>query len=368
MKAALFFLLIFAALTLLLPMAAIGVPLALPDAPPAAGGPGSSSSEAGLPGLPAAPEENAEDAPPAQTQSSAPAVSAAPAHAGEFRRESFRILDRTTGEVKEVPLADYLRGALASEMPASFHSEAMAAQAVAAHSYALYCARAQEANPDPALKGADFSADPSKDEGYITEAQAKERYGANFDLYWPKICAAAEIAEHHILLYGGEPILAAYHSTSAGETESAANVWEHGLDYLVPVESEGDLLAPQYQTTVTLTKDEMEKRLTAAFPEAELPASPGAWLVPVERSEGGYITEIKVGDQAVHGKEVRAALGLRSSCFEAVYANGAFTLTVNGYGHGVGLSQYGADFMARQGSDYVDILAHYYPGTTLAEI
>lgn len=358
MKAALFFLTIFAALTLLLPMAAIGVPLSLPAAPPTPAGVSQTAPAAEVSSLPPAPEK----------ETSPAAAPAGVADGTAFRRDSFRILDRTTGEVKEVPLTDYLRGALASEMPASFHSEAMAAQAVAAHSYALYCALAQEANPDPSLKGADFSADPSKDEGYLTEARVRERYGANFDLYWPKICAAAEIAEHHILLYGGEPVLAAYHSTSAGETEAASNVWEYGLDYLVPVESEGDLLAPDFQTTVTLTRDEMERRLTAAFPGAELPASPGAWLVPLTRSAGGYITEIQVGNQTVHGKEVRTALGLRSSCFEAAYANGTFTLTVNGYGHGVGLSQYGADFMARQGSGYAEILSHYYPGTTLAAL
>ena len=138
----------------------------------------------------------------------------------------FKILNSATGQVETVSVRDYVRGAVAAELPATFHAEAMKAQAVAAHTWALHCALTQRENPDPALKGADFSADPDHLKGYARAEDIKATYGNMADEYWDKITTAADSVMDYVLLYDGEPIQAVYHSCSIGVTESAENVWQ----------------------------------------------------------------------------------------------------------------------------------------------
>ena len=280
----------------------------------------------------------------------------------------FKILNAATGQVETVSVRDYVRGAVAAELPATFHAEAMKAQAVAAHTWALHCALTQRENPDPALKGADFSADPDHLKGYARAEDIKATYGNMADEYWDKITTAADSVMDYVLLYDGEPIQAVYHSCSIGVTESAENVWQASVPYLVPVELEGDLVAPAAEAEVTFTSAEMRALLTAAFDGLVLGDNPALWLSPVSYTESGYIMDIKVGNLTVNGKEVRAALDLRSASFAISYdsAEDLFTIHTQGYGHGVGLSQYGADYMARQGADFKEILTHYYTGVELA--
>jgi stage II sporulation protein D len=286
----------------------------------------------------------------------------------DLGRSFFRVLDLSTGQVEDVSIRDYIRGALAAEMPPSFHTEALKAQAVCAHSYALFCALQQQANPDSALKGADLSADSAQNQGYLSEEQARSLWGNMFDIYWDRICEAADSVQDQILMYENSPVLAAYHSISAGQTESADAVWSAWVPYLVPVESRGDILAPGYESTVSFSADDLRQKLTEAFGVLTLPEDPVQWIRPVETSESGYHIRVAVGEQTVHGKQLRAALGLRSSNFDVVWQNGSCTFYVVGYGHGVGLSQYGADYMARQGAGYEEILLHYYPGASLAMV
>ena len=257
---------------------------------------------------------------------------------------------------------------MAAELPASFHTEAMKAQAVAAHTWALHCALTQRQNPDPALKGADFSADPDHLKGWARAADIKATYGNMADEYWDKITTAADSVMDYVLLYEGEPIQAVYHSCSIGVTESAEHVWQTAVPYLVPVQSEGDRLAPAAEAEVSFSSDELRDRLTAVFDGLVLGENPALWLSPVSYTDSGYILEIKVGNRTVTGKEVRSALDLRSASFTIAYDSGTdrFTIRTQGYGHGVGLSQYGADYMARQGADFRKILTHYYTGVELA--
>ncbi len=276
--------------------------------------------------------------------------------------ENFRILNEHTGKIFEVSPRDYVRGALAAEMPPTFHPEAMKAQAVAAHTYAL-CRRGQaRANGE----NSDFSADPENWKVYTTEKLFRERYGDLADTYWKAICQAADEVAGYILTYEGEPIVAAYHSMSSGKTEDASNVWTGGKPYLVPVDSFGDTLAPDYRMTVTFSADELAGALRKTWPDIVLEGDASGWIGKEQRSESGYITEITVGNQTVSGADFRTALDLRSSDFTVSYDGGEFTFKVVGYGHGVGLSQYGADYMARQGASFDEILLHYYQGAKLA--
>ncbi len=173
---------------------------------------------------------------------------------------------------------------------------------------------------------------------------------------------------NQLLLYEDEPIAAAYHAISNGTTEGSENVWGRHLPYLQPVRSDGDLLAPGYEKQQIYTAEEMQKTILSAFPQAVLGEDPGEWLIITQRSPSGYVTAMEIGGVPVTGLEFRSALGLRSSDFTAEQNGGVFTVTTAGYGHGVGLSQYGADYMARQGSSYQEILAHYYQGSQLVQV
>ena len=215
----------------------------------------------------------------------------------------FKILNSATGQVETVSVRDYVRGAVAAELPATFHAEAMKAQAVAAHTWALHCALTQRENPDPALKGADFSADPDHLKGYARAEDIKATYGNMADEYWDKITTAADSVMDYVLLYDGEPIQAVYHSCSIGVTESAENVWQASVPYLVPVESEGDLIAPAAEAEVTFTSAEMRALLTAAFDGLVLGDNPALWLSPVSYTESGYIMDIKSGNLTVTDNE-----------------------------------------------------------------
>jgi len=280
--------------------------------------------------------------------------------------ESFKILNESTGRVETVSLRDFVRGAVAAEMPASFHPEALKAQAVAAHTFALHNHLAQRNNPDPALKGADFKADPEKMKVYITEKTARDFYGVDSDLYWEKICKAADSVMDYVLVYAGEPIVAAYHAISAGRTEDASNIWSGSAPYLLSVPSEGDFLAPGFESTAVFSGQEVAEILKASYPGIEL--GDGVWFGTPVRSESGYVSELQVGNLNIPGKDLRQVFGLRSHDFEIAYDDGNYIFAVTGYGHGVGLSQYGADFMARQGSTFDEILSAYYSNTSLEKL
>lgn len=280
----------------------------------------------------------------------------------------FHILNETTGEIHEISVRDYVRGAVCSEMPSTFHSEALKAQAVSAHTYALNLKKQHAKNPVASLKGADFKADPSNWRGYVTEEQARERFGDQFEEHWGKICDAVDAVWNQLLIYDDEPIAAAYHAISNGTTEASENVWGRPLPYLQPVDSEGDLLAPGYEKQLVYPLEEMRSVLTDAFPDANLTGDSDSWITIYSRSPSGYVTAVEVGGTTVSGLDFRSALGLRSSDFTVQLQNGSFIVTTAGYGHGVGLSQYGADYMARQGSSYREILLHYYQGAQLVAV
>lgn len=274
----------------------------------------------------------------------------------------FRIKNLSTGEVETVSARDYVIGAVASEMPASFSVEALKAQAVAAHTYAL------RRKLDAASNDADFEADPSNYKGYMTEELARVWFGDNFDVYWSRIAGACDEVLGKVLVYQTEPIIAAYHSMSAGMTESAQTVWKTDVPYLVPVESAGDMLARNFEVETDVTADEVKGLLVAKFPDIKLPTDKTKWFNVKTRSESGTITELVAGDVTMTGQDAREMFTLRSANFTVGYANGKFTFTTLGYGHGVGLSQYGADYMARQGATYDEILAHYYSEAALVDL
>lgn len=282
--------------------------------------------------------------------------------------ETFKILDEKSGQVSEVPVRDYVIGAVEAEMPASFHEEALKAQAVAAHTYAVRLAMKERATPTAELSGADFSNNPDKYQAFFTTEQAKQFYGTNFELYNDKISKAVDAVLSTVIVYNGEPINAAFHSISSGITESAATVWGSEVAYLTPTVSEGDISSTDYTATKSFTTEEVRAILTQKKSDLVLPVDPATWFGIAARSYSGTVTKLTVGDLTLTGMEARTSFGLRSACFEVAYAADTFTFTTKGYGHGVGLSQYGANYMANQGKSYKDILLHYYTGVELTEL
>lgn len=272
----------------------------------------------------------------------------------------FRIFDTGEEILREVPALTYVAGAIAAEMGADFEPEALLAQGIAAYTLALY---QKDAN---AGSDYDFTADPGTKVGYLTEEKAKEIYGDAFPEKWEKITAAAEKSIQKTVTYGGKPALTVYHAMSAGKTEDAANVWKGSVPYLVAVESPGDEASADFLSTVTVTKARALTLLNS-FGAGLSGKEPEDWFTGETRSPSGYVLSIPIGKATFSGTKLRSLFGLRSSAFTVEYEDDVFTFTVKGYGHGVGLSQVGANAMAKDGATAAEILAHYYPGTELSD-
>lgn len=282
----------------------------------------------------------------------------------EKKREYFSVLDTESGQVSEISVRDYIIGAVCAEMPASFEEEALKAQAVASHTYALY--QINSSSGDKSLKGADFSDDPSKYQAFFTNDEIRKYYGDKYDEYYARVSAAVDEVCSTILVYDDEPIVAAFHSMSPGTTESAENIWGTALDYLVPCDSSSDISEPGYREEYTFTSDELRSRISAVHEDAEFSSDCRNWFSDIRKSDSGTVLEMNTGNITMTGTEFRDIMTLRSAAFDISYSGeNKFTITTEGYGHGVGMSQYGANCMASQGKTYEQILEHYYKGTEL---
>lgn len=280
--------------------------------------------------------------------------------------EPYKVLCTADGTINEVSVRDYVIGAVAAEIPALFEVEAIKAQAAAAHTYAERQRILQKRSPDPALGGADFSDDPSKYQGFFTDKQIRHYFGDNYDIHYEKIASAVDEVLPYIITYNDEPIISAFHSMSSGTTESAEYAWGTAVDYLVPVDSNSDVDAPGYTDTAVVSSDFIKARFEKVIPGLKLGEDPKKWFEIAEISPSGTVLSVMVGDKEVTGGDIREALNLRSADFTIDYSDGEFTFTTHGYGHGVGMSQYGANSMALEGATWQDIIKHYYPGAEIS--
>lgn len=269
----------------------------------------------------------------------------------------FRVLDADANMVYTFSERDFLIYTVAAELPASYPPEALKAQAVATYTYYTY----QRERHAAGVEGADFSDVPGDfPNDYTTEA-LQELWGEQYDVYLQKIADAVDAVAGEMIKYENKPIFAAYHSCNSGMTETAKTVWGIDYPYLQSVASTGDALSPKYTSTETVD----DNNFAAAFSDATLTGDASAWISDIKTSEAGTVTSITIGSKTYTGREVRTALGLRSACFTVTYGKDGFVFTVKGYGHGVGMSQYGAKEMADRGFTYEEILKHYYTGVTV---
>ena len=256
---------------------------------------------------------------------------------------------RSNGSVINLNMTDYLIGVVSSEMPASFNLEALKAQSVLARTYAL-----------KAKQTGKKLTDTVSTQSYIDIDQMKNKWGNSFNIYYNKIKNAVENTNGEYLSYNGNYIEALYHSTNNGKTESSLDVFGNYYPYLISVSSEYDKNASSYLRTINMPIDTISNKLGLSLNNDSV-------INILSYTDGGNIKEININGNNFSGKKVRELLGLRSADFDISISDNNANITTRGYGHGVGMSQYGANGMANAGYSYKDILSHYYPGTTLTK-
>ncbi|MFC7440045.1 stage II sporulation protein D [Laceyella putida] len=274
-----------------------------------------------------------------------------------------------------LPLESYIEGVVAAEMPAQFHPEALKAQALAARTYVvgrLLNKRVVDVKEwGPQAQGAHVT-DTVQHQAFVTDAALREKWGYNYGNYKRRVAQAVRATAGQIITYQGKPIYAAFFSTSNGRTENSEDYFKEKYPYLRSVDSSWDQLSPKYIGRVSLKRglflkqleDFTGKRLTEAAFETggEKP------FIVLSQTQGGRIDQIRIGGQVFKGREVREALNLPSSDFHLQLTDEQVIVTTKGYGHGVGMSQWGANLMAEQGKSVDEIIKHYYRGVEISRL
>ena len=264
-----------------------------------------------------------------------------------------RLLDESTNEITNINLEDYIIGVVAAEMPASFELEALKAQAVAARTFAMYKKETRNLDYD-LIKGV-------KDQAYKDNKTLLAQWKVNFFTNYLKIRQAVEETQGQVLTYNGEVINAFYFSMSNGYTENCELVFAQDLPYLNSVSSKWDNESlNNYSYTTTFSKEDFCSSLEITCDIVE--------VQDITRSDSNRVLTITINNQTFKGTEMRSKLGLRSTDFDIVINESGVTITTRGYGHGVGMSQYGANGMAKEGYSYEEIVKYYYQNTEITNL
>ena len=269
------------------------------------------------------------------------------------------------GTAATLTLADYLWRVVAAEMPASFEREALRAQAVTARTYTLY---QMGIGTNPNHPEADMCTDIACCQAYLDPDQAAANWGDGASAYAAKITDAVSSTDGQAIFYEGALIDAVFFSSAAGRTLDAVEVWGGSVPYLTGVESPEGEEVPNYHTTVAVSLEDFQETFLAQYPQADLSGAPSGWFQSLRPTSSGGVNTVEVGGVVVKGSELRSLFGLRSAHFTVTAGAEGVTFSVTGYGHGVGMSQYGANAMARAGASGQEILEHYYTGVTIAPL
>ena len=280
--------------------------------------------------------------------------------------DTIKLLHADTGEIEELPLDTYLLGVVSAEMPANFEQEALSAQALVARTYTIYSI----VHSGGKHGEADICDDSTCCQAWISKEDRMARWDeAERELNWRKIENAVNTTAGKIITYNGEVIDAFFHSNSGGATEAPVNVWGGtNYPYLQSVETAGEDAYSQYSSEMILTKEELKNKILAKHSDFIIDYSQSDCIQILEYTESGRVKTIKIGNLNLSGVEVRTLLGLRSANFEVSIEGENIKFAVKGYGHGVGMSQTGADSMAKQGNNYEEIVKHFYTGVEITEM
>ncbi len=280
-----------------------------------------------------------------------------------------QVFDVARNKLVTIPLEQYVAGVVAGEMPASYHLEALKAQAAAARTRAVSQAAAFSGKGCTNHPDADICTDSTHCQAFLSESERSEKWGASANAYEVRIDRAVMETKGTIITYGGEPITVLYHAVSGGRTEDVQAVFSQPLPYLVSVESRGEESNGKYQTVQSFTHQEAAQLLNKAFPGANISPDTVALQVAItERTATGRAAKVQVGDREVSARDFRTALSLFSTLFTISATESSITFTQKGYGHGVGMSQAGANAMAAAGFTWQNILKHYYTGIQIAAL
>ncbi len=263
-------------------------------------------------------------------------------------------------QLKEIALEDFLVGVIAGEMPAAFPLEALKAQAIAARTYIYIHSPLNPKGDKSRHPGAAVCCDPNHCQAYLNKACRKEKWGAKTKEYEEKICQAVNETRGQIITYKGLPAEAPYFSTCGGKTESAGELWGSPRPYLISVECPWDKEAPNYQSRASFSLKEIAGLLDATVQEV-------CAMRELSKTSGGRVSSLCVGESLLSGSRVRELLGLKSAAFSWEIARDEIVFYVSGYGHGVGMCQFGAGGMAKAGYNYREIIKHYYSGVEITQ-
>ncbi len=278
--------------------------------------------------------------------------------------DSYFLYNLETKELEEMDLISFLVGSAACEVPVTYEMEAIKAQMIACHSYYLYCK--ENGVPDDDMN---LSFDERYMQKYASKERLQEYWGMSFNDNYQKFLRCANEVQNVVLEHNGKIALTPYYAVSCGKTQTSENEWGQKLDYLTIVESPDDVLSDDYLKIKTFTVSEMYDRFMTAFTGFELNCEkPEEWFGDIIYNESGYVTAVEVADVKINGRDFRKYFELSSSCFMVFYEDGQFSVATKGYGHGVGLSQFGANQLSQQGKKFDEILMHYFPGTELTKI
>lgn len=266
-------------------------------------------------------------------------------------------------------LEDYVKGVVAAEMPAEFDIEALKAQAVAARTYALSKEILLGGMGCELHPGADICTDSEHCQAWQSDDELKDKWGKDYDKYYGKILKAVNETKGLVLVYENALIVPAYHAISGGKTENSEDVWKNKIPYLRSVLSPGEDVAAKYKTTVTVSKAEFINKIKSKEPSVKL--SSGSILNQIKditRTQAGHVKTLKIGGASFSGNDIKELFNLNSTDFSFSMQGGNVAINVTGYGHGVGMSQYGANAMAKAGKKFDEILKHYYTGVEIIKI
>lgn len=277
---------------------------------------------------------------------------------------SIKLLHTKTGEVEEIAIDTYLVNVVSAEMPADFEIEALKAQAVVARTYTIY--KIQNKKHD----NVDICDDSACCQAWVSKEERFARWEESVrESNWQKIEQAVSETKGKIITYEGKPINAFFHSNSGGKTEIPVNVWGGtGYPYLQVVETSGEDNYTQYNSEVVLSNEELLEKLKVNYSDISIDFNNNDDLKILEYTDSGRVKTVKFGNHNLSGTETRSLLGLRSTNFEIIKENGNIKFSVKGYGHGVGMSQTGANTLAKEGKSYEDIINHFYIGVVIQDV
>ncbi|WP_330949176.1 stage II sporulation protein D [Virgibacillus sp. MG-45] len=269
---------------------------------------------------------------------------------------SVTVMRSESEEIEKVPLETYVARVVASEMPADFEMEALKAQVLAARTFIVYRMIHQNDNPDA------FVTDTVSDQVYSSEMDLRKKWKNEYNEKMSKINQAVVDTEGEILTYENAPIFPAFFSTSNGYTENSEDYWQNKLPYLRSVKSPWDKKSPKYLDQKTFTIDEVEGVLQTNLSQLNNKS------IQISRTEGKRVKEVTLGDKSFTGRDIREKLKLQSSDFSIEQKSNHLVFTTKGYGHGIGMSQYGANGMAKEGKTYKEILSYYFQGVEISTV